>query len=112
MSVGGLHLIAAAHAADRGVEHGAAGVAVLLTGGEEGLLADDAVAAHLFDVAAAVGDDPVAAQQAGGNGAGVGEGDVVGEGVASSLGAGLVGQVFGGDRDFDRVGEGLGHADP
>ena len=44
----GLHEIFALHGADRGFQHGAAGVAKLFAGVEMRLLSDDAVAGNLL----------------------------------------------------------------
>ncbi len=62
-AVVGEHLVAAAHRADRGLEHGAGGVVVIVAGAHPRLLADHAVAAHLRTLPLRVGDDPVAREQ-------------------------------------------------
>ena len=82
VAVVGAHLIAALHRTDRGVEHGAAGVAEVFARLQVRLLAHDAGALYLLHRAVAVGDDPVARQQLGRHAAGVADGDGIGEYVA------------------------------
>src|SRR5574344_1227854 len=62
-AVFGQHAEAAVHAADFGIEQGAAGVAVFGAGRNHRLLADYAFAAHFLGFSIAIGDDPVAAEQ-------------------------------------------------
>ena len=57
------HLVGAFHLPERRAERAARRVGERLTGREHGLLADDARALDFLDMAAAVGDDPVARQQ-------------------------------------------------
>ena len=59
-AVGAVHLVGAAHLAARRLQDAAARVLEVLAGTQVRLLPDDAGAAHLFDLARAVGDDPVA----------------------------------------------------
>src|SRR5262249_14175172 len=60
---GPVHLVGAFHRADRSAQNGAARVLMRLTALEDGLLADDAGTLDLFDLAVAVGDDPVTPPQ-------------------------------------------------
>src|SRR5205823_887491 len=56
----GLHLVGAGHDPRRGRERRAAGIFEALARGEYRLLADDAGAAHFLNLAAIVGDLPIA----------------------------------------------------
>src|SRR5918912_1205708 len=63
LAVLGEHVIAAAHRADRRRQRAAARVAEALAGPQQGLVADDAVAADFLDLVFGVGDDPVPRDQ-------------------------------------------------
>jgi hypothetical protein len=101
-----LKLIAAAHRADIGRQHGAAGVFKTLLGFKQRLFAHHALPAHFLHLIIAVGNHPVAAQQFGGLRADIVDGDGVGEHVTIGCLIGLVGEIvdFGLHHDFMRVG--------
>src|SRR5690606_14897228 len=77
-----VHLVRAFHRPDRRRDDGAARVAVRVAGIEHRLLADDAGALDLLDLAVAVGDDPVPTAQLDARRALVRDRDEVGERVA------------------------------
>src|SRR5699024_6039944 len=104
-------VVAALHAANRGFQHRAGGVFELLARLDPRLLAHHALAAHLLDLAVAVGDDPVAAHQLRRQPPQVADADGVGEYVMFALGLGFLVEETGRDLDFQRVVRGLVHAD-
>ncbi|MNC73040.1 hypothetical protein D3C75_1241760 [compost metagenome] len=59
LTVVGNHLISALHGADLGGHDRAAAVSVALAHVDQGLLANDARTANLFDMSVAIGDHPV-----------------------------------------------------
>src|SRR5690606_398807 len=86
--------VAAFHVAGFGVDHRAARILVALAGRDDGLLPDDAIAAHFFDLVVLVGDDPVAAEELDGFVAQVVDRDRVREGVGAARRIGLLGQIL------------------
>jgi hypothetical protein len=109
LAVVGEHLVAALHDAHRRFQHGAGGVLVVVAGAHPRLLADHALAAHLFHLAVGVGDHPVAGDQARGHVARIVQRDGVGEDVAVVAGLGLIGDEACFDLHVDRVGSFLVH---
>ena len=102
-AVGRDHLVAAAHGADRRGDRGAARVLEALARLQQRLRADHAEAAHLLHQALRVGDDPVAADELRGNGAGVVNRDRVCEDIAVRALVGLVREVLRRRVHFDLV---------
>jgi len=79
------HLVAAVHAAHRGLQGGAAGVTELFARAQEWLFAHHALAGHLLYLAVGVGNHPVPIEQPGRHRAIVVDGDGVGEDIMSLL---------------------------
>ena len=105
------HAVGAVHLAVGRRERAEARVLGRLAGAQVGLLADDAGAAHLLDVAGAVGDDPVARFQPRRRVALVRDPNRVGEDVALRGGRRLRRHVFDADGDLDSVRGGGRHLD-
>ena len=108
-AVFGHHLVAALHGADRRGQGAAAGVFEAFSRFEQGLLAHHAQSPDLLFLIFRVRDDPVAADELGGDIAGIGDGDGVGEDVASFRCVGLIFQVLGFDLDPNFVFFAFGH---
>ncbi len=70
---------------------------------EPRLLTDDALAAHLLHLAVRVGDDPVAGEQLGRDGAHVADSYRISEHVPAGVRLGLVGDVHALYRNFESV---------
>ena len=62
LSVIGQHLVTALHAADRGLQHGAAGITKTFAGFQVRLFADHTFPTHFLGLAIGIGDDPVTGQ--------------------------------------------------
>src|SRR5437667_10536508 len=100
----GLHLVIADHEAGRRLQRAAAGVFEILARCEHRLLADDARPAHFLQAAEAVGDLPVTVTQLHGLGADILDAHVIGPDVTVVVGRGMLLEIKGPDRDFDRAG--------
>ena len=98
------HLVGAFHHAERGRQRASRGVFERFARLERRLLADDAGAADFFDVARAVGDDPVAGQQLDGLLAFVRDRDGIEEEPLVLRRLGLLRGVLRLDRDADAAG--------
>ena len=97
------HLVTAAHAANLGFQDGAAGIGKCLARRDMGLFADNAFAVDFLDTVLAVGNHPVAGEQAGTDGAFVANGDVIGKHPALAVRIALIGKEFGFHRDLNIV---------
>ncbi len=88
------HLVTALHGAKAGRQHCTAGVVEGLSWRDQGLLADDAAAAHFFHLVVVIGNDPVARQQLDGLLALVFDADGVGENITVVVGVRLILQIL------------------
>ena len=93
-AVVGMHPITAAHRADLCGQHRTAGVFEILVRLEQGLFSHYALPAHFLNVVVGIGDDPVTADEFGGDAAEIGDVDGVGKHEAIARFIGLVRQVI------------------
>jgi len=93
-AVVGMHPVAAAHRADLGGQYRATGVLEILARLEQGLLTHYALSAHFLNVVVGIGDDPVTADEFGGDAAEISYADGIGKYEAIARFIGLVWQVI------------------
>ena len=93
-TVVGMHPVAATHRADLGGQHRATGVLEILARLEQGLLTHYALSAHFLNVVVGIGDDPVTADEFGGDAAEVSYADGIGKYEAIARFIGLIRQVI------------------